>query len=168
MIRVHPRPNANCAPACAYVAIPLGSSSAAPVMRPGPRLRQNCDRAEPAARLLPLARGLAAIGAPHSSFDEPRDGARLLPSWEQPLYPLVHPGCFSDALSAAASAASPLTRSRQANSRPLRCPFGTSRKRSGSIVSTYSLLSIDNSRLSGLSSFVICESPRVCDTIAWR
>src|SRR6478672_9275051 len=31
----------NCAPACEYVAMPLGSSSAAPVIRPGPRRSRN-------------------------------------------------------------------------------------------------------------------------------
>jgi hypothetical protein len=30
--------NPNSAPTCEYVAIPLGSSSAAPVIRPGPKL----------------------------------------------------------------------------------------------------------------------------------
>jgi len=34
--RVHSRLNPNWAPACEYVAMPLGSSSAAPVIRPGP------------------------------------------------------------------------------------------------------------------------------------
>src|SRR5437764_456300 len=34
----------NCAPAIEYVAMPEGSSSAAPVMRPGPRLPQNLFR----------------------------------------------------------------------------------------------------------------------------
>jgi len=33
---IHTRPKRNCEPACEYVAMPLGSSSAAPVIRPGP------------------------------------------------------------------------------------------------------------------------------------
>jgi hypothetical protein len=37
--RVQTRPKRNCEPACEYVAMPLGSSSAAPVMRPGPSRR---------------------------------------------------------------------------------------------------------------------------------
>src|SRR5690349_15951527 len=31
----------NCAPACEYVAMPLGSSSAAPVIKPGPSVLRN-------------------------------------------------------------------------------------------------------------------------------
>ena len=38
---LHSIPRPNCAPACEYVAMPLGSSSAAPVMRPGPRRSRN-------------------------------------------------------------------------------------------------------------------------------
>src|ERR1700733_4185787 len=43
----HNMPNPNLAPACEYVAIPLGSSSDAPVMRPGPssrNMRLSLDR----------------------------------------------------------------------------------------------------------------------------
>jgi hypothetical protein len=36
---VHVSAYPNCAPACEYVAIPLGSSSEAPVIRPGHRTR---------------------------------------------------------------------------------------------------------------------------------
>src|ERR1700680_5126282 len=39
---VQSMPNPNCAPTCEYVAIPLGSSSEAPVIRPGPNLRNSC------------------------------------------------------------------------------------------------------------------------------
>ena len=39
--KVHVMENPNCAPACEYVAMPLGSSSAAPVMAPGPSARSN-------------------------------------------------------------------------------------------------------------------------------
>src|SRR5947209_5580529 len=38
---VHNWPNPNCAPVCEYVAIPDGSSSAAPVITPGPSIRRN-------------------------------------------------------------------------------------------------------------------------------
>src|SRR6266404_6177921 len=34
---IHSMSKPNCAPTCEYVATPLGSSSAAPVIRPGPR-----------------------------------------------------------------------------------------------------------------------------------
>src|SRR5436190_8527454 len=34
---IHSMAKPNCAPTCEYVATPLGSSSAAPVIRPGPR-----------------------------------------------------------------------------------------------------------------------------------
>jgi hypothetical protein len=46
---VHNRLKPNEAPATEYVAIPEGSSSAAPVITPGPNLPKKC-RTEPAAR----------------------------------------------------------------------------------------------------------------------
>jgi hypothetical protein len=43
---VHKVEKPNCAPACEYVAIPDGSSSLAPVMRPGPNERRNASSFE--------------------------------------------------------------------------------------------------------------------------
>src|ERR1700730_13530697 len=72
----------------------------------------------------------------------------------------------SEASSATAGAASPLTSACQEISWPFRLPFGTSFMSSGAIVRTYALSPIFSSRFSGFSSFVVivfsCSSSSQC------
>src|ERR1700719_3303568 len=63
---VHSIPNPNCAPPCEYVAIPLGSSSAAPEISPGPR-RGTISAAAPAAPPARSGRTLVVIQALHAT-----------------------------------------------------------------------------------------------------
>src|SRR5579862_1129921 len=62
---VHSIPMPNCAPTCEYVAMPLGSSSAAPVIKPGPSLQRIALAPEPVLAItircpfvFPLFRGI--------------------------------------------------------------------------------------------------------------
>jgi hypothetical protein len=61
---VHNMENPNCAPACEYVAMPLGSSSDAPVMTPGP-ITSEKNVATPFSRFS-AARNPVSIGFPHA------------------------------------------------------------------------------------------------------
>jgi hypothetical protein len=55
---VHSIENPNCAPTCEYVPMPLGSSSEAPVMNPGPNRRKKPTLRGPSP---PTSRGVSCM-----------------------------------------------------------------------------------------------------------
>src|SRR5512144_3056473 len=74
MVQVNAKPN--CAPAWEYVAMPLGSSSAAPVVRPGPRAlkrRLKCRR----VRRFRLMATISSPQKPQGESKSPKHRKRL-------------------------------------------------------------------------------------------
>ena len=75
----HSRAKPTCAPACEYVAIPLGSSSEAPVIRPGPKDAEEARLGRPNDRVRAIDR--LEFGIVFSRFGHGADdhGSHLAP-----------------------------------------------------------------------------------------